>query len=309
MTTTAGTGVGSAAGPWALERRYRYLLRAYPRDYRERFGEEIVATLLETTPPARSVPSPREAASLVHGGLRARAALASEGPPWRDGLHLGVLVVALGTFATLLPYAGSIPLWVGLSAATVFAVTYGWVWPAIPLAAVTGGKVAAMALGRPWLDQTLLPVLPDRFWGGRALYGTGGPIAPMIAYAVLIVGLLVLASSKRPLRTRSWRWWAVAPLVAGADPAWLDLADASPATFARVAVEAGLLLLACWAGHVSGDPRWAVAAGVYLVTQLAVPMENLSLLSRNGLAHWALLALLTVAATVAPYQSRRRLQL
>lgn len=57
-----------------LERRVRWLLRAYPAAYRAHRGEEITGTLLEATPPGRDWPPPRETASLIAAGLRARRA-------------------------------------------------------------------------------------------------------------------------------------------------------------------------------------------------------------------------------------------
>ncbi len=55
-----------------LERRARWLVRAYPAAYRADRGEEIIGTLLEATPPGRSRPPAREAASVIAAGLRAR---------------------------------------------------------------------------------------------------------------------------------------------------------------------------------------------------------------------------------------------
>ncbi|GAA4733197.1 hypothetical protein [Phytohabitans rumicis] len=55
-----------------LARRYRLLLLCYPRAYRRERGEELVATLLEAAPPARTRPSAREAVNLIGHGLRAR---------------------------------------------------------------------------------------------------------------------------------------------------------------------------------------------------------------------------------------------
>ena len=57
-----------------LERRARWLLRVYPAAYRAGRGEEITGTLLEATPPGRDWPPPRETASLILAGLRARRA-------------------------------------------------------------------------------------------------------------------------------------------------------------------------------------------------------------------------------------------
>jgi hypothetical protein len=55
-----------------LERRARWLLRAYPAAYRAHRGEEITGTLLEATPPGRDWPPHRETAALITAGLRAR---------------------------------------------------------------------------------------------------------------------------------------------------------------------------------------------------------------------------------------------
>ena len=55
-----------------LERRARWLLRAYPPGYRADWGEEILGTLLEVTPPARIWPTARDLTSILAGGIRAR---------------------------------------------------------------------------------------------------------------------------------------------------------------------------------------------------------------------------------------------
>ena len=59
--------------PSPLERHARLLLRAYPAEYRAGRGGEILDTLLEKTPDGRGWPALRDSASLVTGGLRARA--------------------------------------------------------------------------------------------------------------------------------------------------------------------------------------------------------------------------------------------
>jgi hypothetical protein len=57
----------------ALERRYHWLLRAYPAWYRAQRGDEILGTLLEASAPDRSWAAGRDASALVAGGLRVRA--------------------------------------------------------------------------------------------------------------------------------------------------------------------------------------------------------------------------------------------
>jgi hypothetical protein len=53
-----------------LERRYHRLLRIYPRSYRERRGEEMVATLVETAAPGQTRPSRADRADLYAGAAR-----------------------------------------------------------------------------------------------------------------------------------------------------------------------------------------------------------------------------------------------
>ena len=55
-----------------LERRCRWLLRAYPAWYRRDRAGEMLGTLLEASPPGRRWPSVRDARALVIGGLRVR---------------------------------------------------------------------------------------------------------------------------------------------------------------------------------------------------------------------------------------------
>jgi hypothetical protein len=55
-----------------LERRCRWLLRAYPAWYRRDRGGEMLGTLLEASPPGARWPPFRYARALVIGGLRVR---------------------------------------------------------------------------------------------------------------------------------------------------------------------------------------------------------------------------------------------
>lgn len=55
-----------------LERRCRWLLRAYPAWYRRDRAGEMLGTLLEASGPGQTRPSLRDARALVTGGLRVR---------------------------------------------------------------------------------------------------------------------------------------------------------------------------------------------------------------------------------------------
>jgi hypothetical protein len=58
-----------------LERRYRRLLRWYPRAFRRDVGAELLTTLLDAAEPGQRRPSRRAAVDLVKGGLRQRLRL------------------------------------------------------------------------------------------------------------------------------------------------------------------------------------------------------------------------------------------
>ncbi|WP_049557249.1 hypothetical protein [Nonomuraea sp. SBT364] len=293
-----------------LERRYRLLLRAYPSGYRSDHGDELLDVLLDTAEPGRALPPAREAAALVAGGMRARLTEAARGPAWADGLHLGVVALALVNLAALIPYTAETGLWVALSALGLLAVLRGWVRLALPVLALTGSKSVAITLGQPWLDRTLLPVLPGGPWeGGPALYGNAGPVATATSCALVVLGLLVLAARADPPRRRSWWWLLALPVAAGADPGWGDLAAPGAQTVVRVVLEAALLVAAVYAGHVTRDGRWAVAAAAYFLPATADLGEHLSTASRQEIAHWGLLAVLTLGAAATPFATRRKLVL
>lgn len=294
----------------SLERRYRWLLRAYPAGYRSDYGEELLDVLMDTAEPDRALPPVREAVALVSNGVRTRITEAAQGPAWADGLHLAVTAFSLFNLAVLIPYASTVPLWLAVSAVSFVLILRGWVLPALPLVALTGVKVAAITTAHAWLDQTLLPVLPDRLWeDGPGLYGSGGPVTPLITYALVLLGLLALAMRGQPPRVRSWMWVLAVPLVAGADPAWLDIVGGSPSGVMRVGLESVLLCAAAYAGHLTADPRWAIAAALYLVPTSAVLIENFDTISRQDLAHALLLFALILAVAAVPLRAGKRVLL
>ncbi len=86
-----------------LERHYRRLLLAYPRDFRERRAEEMLATLLDDAAEGQQKPTRRQAADLVIGGIRQRFR-----PPPLPTMYVAALLSALilGAFAAVV--AGAI---------------------------------------------------------------------------------------------------------------------------------------------------------------------------------------------------------
>jgi hypothetical protein len=83
-----------------LERRYRRLLRAYPRAYRNRRGTEMVTTLLEMAEAGRGRPSRGQALHLVLCGLRERFRLPAGRPlAWVGALLAAVVLGGFGAAA------------------------------------------------------------------------------------------------------------------------------------------------------------------------------------------------------------------
>jgi len=81
--------------PAHLERRYRLLLKAYPRDYRAAKGEEILATLLDNARPGQRLPSLADAADIVGHAARRRASRELEeaaglAAPWALAIVAGI---------------------------------------------------------------------------------------------------------------------------------------------------------------------------------------------------------------------------
>ncbi len=99
------------------ERRFRRLLRAYPRAYRDSHGAEILTTLLDLAEAGRGRPGPGQLLHLVLCGLRQRFRLPAGRPAaWMAAL---LAAVALGAFGSA---AGT---WVGWQAAAVALLAVG----------------------------------------------------------------------------------------------------------------------------------------------------------------------------------------
>lgn len=76
-----------------LERVYRRLLRAYPKAYRARCGDEIVTVLLDSAANGQRRVRPADAVDLVVSGLLARARLYARNPYAAAGLVAGVVLL------------------------------------------------------------------------------------------------------------------------------------------------------------------------------------------------------------------------
>ncbi|WP_433513157.1 hypothetical protein ACQP2T_57615 [Nonomuraea sp. CA-143628] len=287
-----------------LERRYRRLLLAYPRQYRAAHGDELLDVLLESATPGQSAPVLREAWGLLRGGVRTRITHQATGTAWADGLHLGVTAVSAVNLAALLPFAGSLPLWTLLSVLALLAVMRGWTRTAFLLTLATGVKAVSIAGGWQPLDLTLLPVYPSPL-AERPLFETSSPTEVAVGYGVVLSGLAVLAWRRHRPRVRSW-WWFVAALAASwVGPSLLPEDSRLPISLSKMAVEVVVLGLAVAGAYLARDPRWALASGIYLlVTSGGLGLHG-DELTRQHLAYWGVLLVLTLATAFAPYRQRR----
>ncbi|MBC6459179.1 hypothetical protein [Actinomadura sp. HBU206391] len=291
-----------------LEAWYGLLLRTYPPGYRDAHGAELVGTLMEASAAGRRIPSLRETTGLAVAGFTARARRAADGPTrwWADGLHLGVLILAVVNLAYAFTgftgagdaWVGSRSGWIAGSVALVLLLLRGWVLAALPLALAAVFGVSRQLM----FDVDALDRLP--FYA--PVYSNWVSLTP---YWMLAAGVVVLAAQRSlPLRTRSW-WWVAVPIVALVF-ARLGLAGywgfSSVWTLARAGLEGGLLLAGVWATAVARSPRWVLAAAVYLLPGMAVAGDRLSLQPRDPLdtIYWAVLAVLLSAMAVTAYRAR-----
>lgn len=273
---------------------YWWLLAAYPRGYRTEHGREILATLAETTGPGSRIPPLREIAGLVRGGLATRPRYTAQGPVpwWADGIHLGVFLLALLDFVPSATYVLNTTtdvhhryaLYALLPLMVAVALMRGWVWVALPPAAVMVFEASRDLVG----VHDLFQAIPDyRF---PSTY-TG---ATILQYWLILAGLITLAARHpRNLRHRSWCWWL--PMLLGIPvllgmlrievyaqtpnrptpfPSYWLIEQPAYRVGLLLAV-VGLLLVALWATVVSGDFRWTLATTIVMITGELSTLRNL----------------------------------
>jgi hypothetical protein len=158
---------GGHGGTGRLERRARWLLRAYPVAYRADRGEEIIGTFLEAVPPGRDWPPSREAVALVTAGLHARRAA-----NLRQGLAASLRQVAV---------AGAAVYLVQLPALGLGAVAW----------AARRGHLPSLFWFDEWLFYVLgllaLVLLPAAWSGRRALVAAGAAAAVIAAVSFTVI--------------------------------------------------------------------------------------------------------------------------
>jgi len=249
---------------------YRLFLRTFPPAHRAEYGAEMLDTLLNDT--SRRAPSPRETAGLLTAGFaaRARAAAGEAGPWWADGVHLGLLMLALANLAYGIGDHAS-PGWLAASAVLVVALLRGWALMVLPLA-----LAVAFSTGRAMLVGAETTSWPPQFFGPA--YHNWASLAP---YGVLAIGAMALAairagnlSGPRALRARPL-WWLVIPAAALALTSMPGSREYGETwQLVRAGTEGVLLLAGVLATAIARSPRWALAATIYVLPAVASPLTN-----------------------------------
>ncbi|MEE6257886.1 hypothetical protein [Plantactinospora sonchi] len=193
-----------------LERRYRHLLRLYPRWYHEQRGPEMLATLLETAGPDTVRPAWREIGPLVLGALRTRLGAtvsASPGRLWLSALRVTVLLLTAYATAYALGYAL-------VSAATWRGSPQPWLTAHLDhLVAVLVGTLAlvATATGRYRRGLLLVAVLSTVELWIRGWPPFGPHTSEFGAWQEVVLMLLMLPLLRhRPAPTRQPLGWLLA---------------------------------------------------------------------------------------------------
>jgi hypothetical protein len=237
----------------SLEGRYRRLLLAYPRSYRERRGEEIVATLMEDAQPGQTRPGRRAALDLALGGLRERLGLHEP-----DGFAAGAALASPVCLALAVGYAVYFPVLgfhqpaavvvalVWIAALAVWSVTPHWSVPAL-----AGAIAVTCVMPFAGLFTVLLVVAP---WGFAALVGeiseagrpgVRSPLGRLVA-PVLAAVLTVLVV------------WPSAIMLVRQDPVYIPIPPLWSFLLKDVLVLVAIVMgvgLAAW--HRSGRLAWA----------------------------------------------------
>lgn len=270
-----------------LERRCRLLMRAYPAQYRRERGEEMLGTLLDTTPPGRTWPLPRDVGALLAGGLSARGA-AQRRLSLRANLRISVyagVAIYLGFVATGGIVSMTGPSWSG--------------WPYLATIALIALTVV-LAAADSRRTVVLAGALPA---AAVAIYAAAGPRHDLdfqsAATFVTCLAILV-AVAGRDARPARWWFWPVG-LVAFAPLLFLLGYGLGSALNDWLLVVIGTISLA-W---ILVDARPAIAACMLvLVVWLPVAAQNLDFGASAGVL-WPSAIPIAVAALAAWRLSRQ----
>lgn len=285
-----------------LEARARLLLRAYPPDYRADQGQEILGTLLDGSPEGRSWPAPREAWSLVTGGLRVRAARNRQ-QPFATSLRLALLLAAA----------------LGLAANSM----YRWLWwvngapPSGGIGAICAicAVLAGAAVVTPWFARrsvTICLALIAALALGLLAYHAGFRFG--VAWFVVPPLALAAVVAMEPARPpRAWLAIPAAGFLASALLLFVQaLVDYSPGLSSVVGIAGTVLVDGIGCGAllwIIVDARPAIAVAIFLEGFYGLPGLGFAVRYgwiTPGVTSRALLIPLAVGAlTVARLRARK----
>jgi hypothetical protein len=238
-----------------LERRSRLVLRAYPAAYRRERGEEMIGTLLETTPD-RAWPKLQDVCALAVGGLKARAAQnrrMSAAANLRTAVMVGssLYLVMLGA-----EYLGT-----GIGELRLNPMP-AWYWPVL----VAASLLATVLL--TWITRRAIAAISALAAAVAVYYFLDRPDHWLWAFTPLFVSLaaIVLLAPRQSSQSPKWLWligaFAVAVLWFSVDPwyGWgLQVLRVAPVLAFGVASIAWIAI----------DARLAVAVATFCLTLYA----------------------------------------
>ncbi len=306
MTTNRTEGQDASA----LERRCHLLLFAYPAEYRRQRAEEMVGTLIATTPADRRWPLRRDIRALVMGGLRARSEQ-NRYPGTVTSLRLAALLgcaIYLSEVAAAHVSQGG---WYQYPLPPVVATAVLWVAALVPfladrrlVAVIAALAAAANVIDRQvWAEPrgavlaVLVPLVMLLLLSG----GTARPPLLWIWLPGLVIAATVLAQFLGA--TDPAAFWTQQPLpvvliaVAGV---WI-LVDARPA--AGVAAYCGLQFLTNWT-YFGWTDSWFQAPKAPLET--AGPWAGGFGPAQSALGQWQWLLVALLLAMLAVWRVRRQ---
>lgn len=235
-----------------LERRYRWLLRAYPSWYRRDCGDDMLGTLLDRES-GGGWPAPGEALALVTGGLRVRSSLNR-----RLSTTAGLRLAALFGLALVVTVRAGHLLGVDL----VFVLH--------PLAArggLSGYQVACEMLSLSaaascWIARRAVTVTLAVAAAVLCVTGFTGTVAILPAGTLIALALLSLGSERMPKLWLVAACAAFAIATAGELTGFFAVAPPELYVYLQYATWALYAMAVLW---VVIDPRPAFAMAIYLL--------------------------------------------
>ena len=266
--------------PSRLERRARLLLRAYPPDYREDRGEEMLGTLLEATPDGRDWPSARDSWSLLAGGLHARRAANGQlglATSLRQAVILGLAIYLSWQASELFgadPYTREYRLAMLAGFLLTATVLAAWAGRRALMITAVPASLAVLAYywyAYSWRTSLILHHRTPTRWLALEL-------TPVVALLLAMLALIQLTRrGGRP--PRSWLFLACAPLLAIAavrtQPFLLRFVPAS-GVLAHLVPDIFLLLAIPALAWLATDARPALGAVLAIGASEAVPMATIA---------------------------------